>query len=78
MRCEVAARLVVNAVVNKEASFRAEREPSELVLGDGHGRSTEVTPPCSRQIAWQNANRTRYNAKMRDYMRKRRAASPRD
>jgi hypothetical protein len=27
----------------------------------------------SRQVLWQQANRDRYNAKMREYMRKRRA-----
>lgn len=64
LRCGVAARLaslVVNAsnsVVNVESVVN--KEPDAVVN--------------SRQVVWQKSNRTRYNEKMREYMKRYRAA----
>lgn len=51
---------VVNSVTHDQVDERAE-----------HG--AEVRVAVGRQTAWQQAHRERYNAKMREYMRRKRA-----
>ena len=51
---------VTNTVANK-------RKPKADASG------LEAVDAASRQTEWQRSNRDRYNARMRDYMRRRRA-----
>jgi hypothetical protein len=67
IRCEVAKRqAVINGVVNDNVV-------NTPVVTD-EVTDDEVNPVvnASRQVLWQQANRERYNARMREYMRKRR------
>ena len=57
---------VVNTVVNTTNTV-----VNRLPKADASG--LEAVDAASRQTEWQRSNRDRYNARMRDYMRRRRA-----
>lgn len=77
----LALREAINDVVNKEspvvnslADVVNTKGPYDEGAALPKGGMVAVVDAVSRQTKWQQDNRDRYNEKMRDYMKKRRAA----